>query len=253
MLITPSWSAPATIRAAMSARAGGVSAPPFDSMNLGYSTADDRANVAENERRIAAALGVETSKLRWVHQVHGNVVQHAESLPTNAPLGDTTIQGDAIVCQTPGLVCGIKVADCLPVLFAADDGSVVAAAHAGWRGLAGGVLENTVAACNIAPARLVAWLGPCIGPTMFEVGTDVRNAFCDQNRDAETAFTAKPTEGKYWCDLPKLAAQRLNRMGLTRLHQSGLCTMSDSAQFFSHRRDAITGRMAAFVWIERGE
>ncbi len=250
MLITPNWAVHPRIRAAMTTRSGGVSPSPYDSMNLGYSTADVRENVMQNERLVAEALGVQTSSLRWVHQVHGNFVHAAESLPTNEPLGATTIQGDAILCRTPGLVCGIKVADCLPVLFASDDASVVAAAHAGWRGLAGGILENTVAACNTEPARLTAWLGPCIGPTMFEVGTDVRDAFCDSDNGAAAAFIAKSSAGKFWCDLPMLAKQRLNRLGVARVHPSGLCTMSDRAQFFSHRRDAVTGRMAAFVWIE---
>jgi polyphenol oxidase len=253
VLIAPNWLAPARVRAAMTTRAGGVSTGAYDSMNLGYSTADDRANVIENERRAAAALGVRSKDMHWVYQVHGNVVHRAEALPVNEPLGATTIEGDAIVSRTPGLVCGIKIADCMPVLFAADDASVVAGAHAGWRGLASGILENTIAACETKPEKLVAWLGPCIGPTMFEVGEDVRAAFVTSDANgasANAAFVAQTTPGKYLCDLPKLAQARLRRAGVERIYTSDLCTMSDAKQFFSHRRDRITGRMAAFVWID---
>jgi polyphenol oxidase len=255
MHITPNWAVPANILAAMTTRVGGVSAAPFDSLNLGYSTADERGNVMQNERLVANALRVDASNIRWVHQVHGNVVHHAETLPENEPLGATTIQGDALVSRTPGLVCGVKVADCLPVLFAANDASVVAAAHAGWRGLSSGVLENTITAMNVAPEQIVAWLGPCIGPTMFEVGEDVRAAFIEtagehSGSTIDRAFVPRKIGAKYLCNLVALARERLRIAGVNNVFVDGACTMSEPTRFFSHRRDQYTGRMAAFVAIQ---
>ncbi len=254
MLITPNWIAPDNVRAAMSTRAGGVSAAPYDSLNLGYSTQDDRARVAENERRLAAAMRIDTASIRWVYQVHGSVVHRAESLPLNEPLGATVMEGDAIVSHTPGITCGVKVADCMPVLFAARDGSAVGAAHAGWRGLACGVLENTIAALDTPPQNLRAWLGPCIGATMFEVGEEVRTAFLDasapSSRDAvATAFAPRGARGKYLCDLVAIARERLRVAGVDEIFVDGSCTMSDSTRFFSHRRDKTSGRMAALIGI----
>ena len=249
-LITPQWSAPENVAAAMTTRVGGVSALPFDSLNLGYATVDDRASVAQNERLVAASIGVDTSAVRWVYQVHGVDVHHAEALPVNDPLGATTIQGDAIVSHTPGLVCGIKVADCMPVLFSASDGSAVGAAHAGWRGLSGGVLERTVAQMRCKAEDIVAWLGPCIGPQAFEVGDDVRQAFVDSQVEAAKFFAPRAAHGKFLCDLFGLACLRLNAIGVTQIAISGRCTFSEPESFYSHRRDKITGRMAAFVSIK---
>ncbi|MGL5002291.1 MAG: peptidoglycan editing factor PgeF, partial [Casimicrobium sp.] len=169
--------------------------------------------------------------------------------------GATTIEGDAIVSRTRGLVCGVKVADCMPVLFAADDASVVGAAHAGWRGLSSGVLENTITAMGVAPARIVAWLGPCIGATKFEVGEDVRGAFlgnglAESAGVVERAFVPLATHGKYLCDLRAIARERLRVAGVTRVSASDDCTMSEPDRYFSHRRDKTTGRMAAFIGIK---
>lgn len=253
MLIHPEWRAWPGVRAAMTTRSGGVSAPPFGELNLGYSTADLRENVVENERRTAQALGVDPAAIRWVYQVHGSQVRHAESLPVNAPLGGTEIQADAIVSRTPGLVCGIKIADCMPVLLAATDGSVVAAAHAGWRGLAAGIVENTLQAMGVSGGQVTAWLGPCIGPKAFEVGEDVREAFVSRNPSAVACFHALPrtagTSPKFLCDLAAIARQRLAAQGVTDVVASNACTFSEPERFFSHRRDRTTGRMAAFVWI----
>jgi polyphenol oxidase len=254
MLITPHWPVPDNIRAAMTTRLGGVSVAPFDSLNLGYSTVDDRSKVMKNERLVAAAMGVDASNIRWLHQVHGNVVHHAEALPTNEPLGSTTIQGDAIVSRTKGILCGVKIADCMPVLFAADDASVVAAAHAGWRGLSSGVLENTIATMDVASSRVVAWLGPCIGANSFEIGEEVRAAFLDASSVAskatiEKAFKPSENDGKYLCDLVAIARERLRVAGVTRVAVDGACTYVERERFFSHRREKTTGRMAAFVGI----
>ncbi len=233
----------------MTTRRGGVSLAPYDALNLGYATKDDRASVVENETRVARAMGVQTDAMRWVYQVHGVDVHHAESLPVNAPLGATTIPGDAIVSHTAGLVCGIKVADCMPVLFAARDGSAVGAAHAGWRGLSGGVLENTVIAMRTDPSEMVAWMGPCIGPKAFEVGEDVRDAFIRHDTRAAAHFLKRATPGKFLCDLYSIARLRLAALGINELTGGDYCSFSQPELFFSHRRNPLTGRMAAMVWI----
>lgn len=235
----------------MTTRIGGVSGAPYDAMNLGYATQDVRSSVEQNETLVAAALGVAAADIRWVYQVHGVAVHHAESLPPNVPLGSTVTSGDALVSHTPGLVCGVKVADCMPVLFAARDGSVVAAAHAGWRGLSSGVLERTVMECRVAPEQLAVWLGPCIGPQSFEVGEDVRDAFIAHDAQSAAHFVSRAEPGKFLCDLWAIARQRLSACGVTEIASSGLCTYARPDLFFSHRRDKVTGRMAAFVWIDR--
>ena len=252
-LITPNWSAPYSIRAAMTTRSGGVSAAPYDSLNLGYATRDDRDSVMQNEGLTAAALGVAEADIRWVYQVHGTDVRHAEDLPPNAPLGATGITADAVVAHTPGLVCAVKVADCMPVLFAARDGSAVAAAHAGWRGLSAGVLERTVDALRVAPDQLIAWLGPCIGPTAFEVGAEVRAAFVAHDAQSAQHFVplaSLANPDKFLCDMVAIAKQRLLAIGVIDVTGGDYCTFSQPELFFSHRRDRLTGRMAAFVWIE---
>lgn len=250
-LIRPVWAAPKGIHAAMTTRLGGVSTAPFDSLNLGYATADDRAAVTQNERLTAAALGVSDADIRWVYQVHGIDVHHAESLPENAPLGAAEIKGDAVVSHTPGLVCAVKVADCMPLLLAARDGSAVGAAHAGWRGLAAGVLERTVTALRVAPDQLVAWMGPCIGAKAFEVGEEVRAAFVAHDPLAAQYFVPGTASGKFLCDMYAIARQRLRAIGVTDVAGGEYCTFNQADLFFSHRREPITGRMAAFVWIER--
>ena len=249
-LIRPVWTAPYGVQAAMTTRLGGVSVAPYDSLNLGYATADDRAAVTQNERLTAVALGVAEADFRWAYQVHGIEVHHAEFLSANAPLGATGIKGDAVVSHTPGLVCAVKIADCMPVLFAARDGSAVAAAHAGWRGLSGGVLERTVAELRVAPEQLVAWMGPCIGPTAFEVGEEVRAAFVAHDPLAALHVVPRETPGKFLCDMYSIAKQRLSTIGVTDVAGGEYCTFSQADLFFSYRREPITGRMAAFVWIE---
>ncbi len=254
MYISPDWPAPVSVRALMTTRQGGVSHAPFDSMNLGYSTADPAENVVANEARLAAELKVDAAALRWVRQVHGSVVKHAELLPFNAPLGATSVEADAIVSRTRGLFCGIKIADCMPVLMTSKSGDVVAAAHAGWRGLAGGIVENTLAEMQVSPGAVIAWLGPCIGAQQFEVGNDVRDEFfaattAQTQLVVQQAFTPLATHGKFLCDLRAIAKAKLNAAGVNEIYISYECTMSDQIRFFSHRRDKITGRMAAVVGI----
>lgn len=228
----------------MTTRAGGVSAPPFDSLNLGRSGGDERAAVDENRRRFEAALGVPTRYLSQVHCTRVARLTHADTASSEA---------DAAVTTEPGLACTMMVADCLPVLFAAPEARGVGAAHAGWRGLATGVLEATVqalceaAAC--APQDLSAWLGPCIGPRQFEVGAEVRAAF--GVAAAQRFVERRRADGalRWLADLPGLARDRLRAAGVTQVSGGTWCTVEDPLRFFSFRRDRITGRMAAAVWI----
>ena len=240
--LLPDWPAPRGVRALVTTRAGGLSAAPWAGLNLGTAVGDDPATVAANRRLLAALLPHEP---RWLRQVHGTGVVDAGTVGSPAP------EADAAFTRTPGVVCVVQMADCLPVLLAARDGSAVAAAHAGWRGLAGGVLENTVAALGVPPHRLVAWLGPAIGPERFEVGEEVRTAFIAGGDTAAGAFRpAGP--GKWMADLFALARLRLTGLGVEQVYGGGLCTSSDPARFYSHRRDRTTGRHAALVWIEPG-
>ena len=244
--IVPDWPAPARVGALVTTRRGGVSAGPLAAMNLGRTGRDEASALAENRRRLAVFL---PSPPRWLDQVHGTAVatltRDSANLP--APVADA-----AVTCERD-VVCAILTADCLPVLFADRAGVAVGIAHAGWRGLAAGVLEATVAALSALGARredLVAWLGPAIGPTRFEVGADVRDAFC-ANDDGATACFASHGQAKWHADLYELARRRLTRSGVTQVSGSGCCTFTDEAHFFSHRRDPRTGRMAALVWLAR--
>lgn len=238
--LVPRWEVPPAVRSLVTTRRGGVSLPPYDSLNLGTAVGDDPEAVAENRARFVALL---PAPPRWLRQVHGNAVVEADRV--TAP-----VEADASFTRTPGVVCAVQMADCMPVLLAADDGSVVAAAHAGWRGLAAGVLENTVTSMCTEPRRLRAWLGPAIGPARFEVGDDVRRAFLAHSSEAAPAFSPH-TPGKWLADLPRLATQRLRSAGVERITTSDLCTMSRPDIFFSHRRDRVSGRMAAVIWIDR--
>lgn len=247
-LIRPDWPAPAAVHAACTTRRGGVSVGAWAGLNLGRSGGDDAAAVSENRRRLSEALALPAAPC-WIRQVHGVRVAR---LPQDAPHGDAGPEADAVFTTQPGVVCAVQAADCLPVLFCDDAGSVVAAAHAGWRGLAAGVLERTVAALPVPPARLMAWLGPAIGPEAFEVGEEVRAAFVAADAQSAQAFRPGPAPGKHYADLWLLARQRLRGAGVSRISGGGLSTHADAARFYSFRRDGITGRMAALVWLEPG-
>lgn len=240
--IHPDWPAPTRVRAACTTRGGGVSIGAYAGLNLGRGSGDDPAAVDENRRRLAAGLALPQAPA-WIHQVHGRRVVE---LP-----GDE-VHPDADACWTRqrGVVCAVQAADCLPVLFCDDAGSVVAAAHAGWRGLAGGVLEATVAALPVPASSLMAWLGPAIGPEAFEVGAEVRAAFVAEDAEAASAFRSVSAAGKYHADLFMLARQRLARAGVLRVSGGGISTHADPARFYSFRRDGVCGRMAALVWLD---
>ncbi|HEY6824691.1 MAG TPA: peptidoglycan editing factor PgeF [Steroidobacteraceae bacterium] len=249
-VLTPEWPAPGNVHAVFTLRGGGVSAPPFDSLNVGAHVGDEVQAVEQNRRLIRAALRLPAEPV-WMEQVHGVEVL---DLDVEVAQGDAANAGipsaDAAITRSAGRVCVVQVADCLPVLLAARDGSAVAAAHAGWRGLAAGVLEATVRRLGVEPARLIAWLGPGIGAAHFEVGEEVRSAFVAQDAAAARAFRGNP-RGRWQCDLVILARARLAALGVTAVFGGEWCTYADAARFFSYRRDGRCGRMAALIWREQ--
>lgn len=240
--ITPDWPAHPRVRAFVTARAGGTSVGPYASFNIGDLTADDPAAVTENKRRLAALV---PGPVRWLRQVHGPRVVQGDDV-------SGLVEADASFTFTERVVCAVKIADCMPVLLADRNGTRVGIAHAGWRGLAAGVVENTVAALKTPPGDLLAFLGPAIGPDVFEVGDEVRQAFCDVDAAAAAAF--KPHgPGKWLADLFALGRQRLARCGVQAVYGGGLCTHSNPERFYSHRRNPVTGRMAALIWLDAGD
>ncbi|WP_343554884.1 purine nucleoside phosphorylase YfiH [Pantoea sp.] len=237
--IIPNWPAPQRVRACSTTRLGGVSAAPWNSLNLGTHVGDVEAHVVQNRQRVVEQLAL-AAMPQWLDQVHG---QDVVRLPADARLP----RADAAITRESGVVCAVMTADCLPVLFCSKDGSEVAAAHAGWRGLCNGVLEQTLAQFHCSPADIHAWLGPAIGPLAFEVGAEVRSAFMAVDAQAKAAF--RPAGEKYFADIWLLARQRLQAAGVHSITASSRCTFQQSADFFSFRRDGITGRMATLVWL----
>jgi polyphenol oxidase len=242
--LRPDWPAPGNVRAVFTLRGGGVSVGPCASLNVATHVQDDPQAVAENRRRIAAAFALPSEPV-WLTQVHG-----ARVLRLDADTGSGA-EADGVVSAQTGQVCVIQVADCLPVLFAARDGSVVGAAHAGWRGLAAGVLERTVEALEVPPAQLLAWIGPGISAAKFEVGVEVRDALVGAaGAAAQAAAAFIPNIRRRWqCDLVALTRQRLATLGVRDVHGGRWCTFADAGNFFSHRRDGRSGRMAALIWL----
>lgn len=240
-LIIPDWPAPSGIRAACTTRRGGVSNAPWDTLNLGAHVGDAQQAVEQNRTIVGEQLGLGAGRFGWLNQVHGTDVVE---LPATGQ-----VRADASVTSRAGDVCVVMTADCLPVLFCDASGSRVAAAHAGWRGLADGVLEQTVARFG-NPASLLAWLGPAIGPDRFEVGPEVREVFLMNDPLAASAFVPSPVrEGHYLADIYTLARQRLAAAGVLQVYGGGFCTVTDQERFFSYRRDGQTGRMASLITI----
>ena len=243
--IIPDWPAPRNVHALQTTRNGGMSSTPYDSLNLGDHVGDTPLAVARNRMLLEPLL---PSEPVWLKQVHGTVVANAHD-------ADCWPEADACVSSRAGAVCVVMTADCLPVLLCDEQGSMVGAVHAGWRGLCDGVIEQAVRTMNVQPATLMAWLGPAIGSRKFEVGEEVRAAFIARQPQAVAAFSPSPgvlTQGedeKYLADIYRLARLRLNALGITRIYGGGLCTYTDEERFFSYRRDGVTGRTGTFIWL----
>ena len=244
MLLQVRWPAPQRVRTFSTTRLGGVSVAPFTGLNLSTSTGDQHAAVAQNITLLARAAGLPHTPA-WPRQVHGTRAVEAAMVVDPAP------EADAVFTSEAGRVCSVRTADCLPVLLCDREGSSVAAVHAGWRGLAAGVLEHTISSLPSTPERLMAWLGPAIGPLAFEVGLEVREAFLDADPGAAACFQPSPA-GRWLADLYALARLRLERAGVSSVHGGGLCTRADARLFFSYRRDGVTGRLASGIWIDPG-
>jgi YfiH family protein len=238
--IIPDWPAPPNVHAAATTRTGGVSTGPYASLNLGAHVGDDPEAVRENRRRVRNVLGL-THEPAWLNQVHGRNVVAASAYPEPPA-------ADASFALAPGPACVVMTADCLPVVFCDEAGTRVAAAHAGWRGLADGVLEATVAALQTSPSRLLAWLGPAIEPAAFEVGPEVRERFMQADEAAAVAF-APNERGRWQADIYTLARLALRRIGITRIYGGEFACFADRERFFSYRRDTQTGRMATLIWL----
>lgn len=237
-LLFPDWPAPASVRACVTTCEGGVSAAPYASLNLGAHVGDDPQSVVQNRLRLTAHFGILPA---WLNQVHGVHVVDAD--PTRV------LEADASWTTTPGIACTAMTADCLPALFCNRAGTQVAAAHAGWRGLAAGVLEATVNSFSEPPEQVMGWLGPAIGPRRFEVGAEVRETFMATHPHAADAFVPGAAPGKFLADIYALARIRLAAVGVTAVYGGGWCTVEDE-RFFSYRRASVTGRFASLVWLE---
>ncbi len=236
-LLIPDWPAPARVRSCITTRAGGVSLPPFDSFNLGTHVGDEPHAVAENRQRLSAELGC---KPAWLQQVHGIEVVEADPR--------CVAEADASWTATPGIASAVLTADCLPVLFCDLNATRVASAHAGWRGLAGGVLEATLASLALPAEQIMVWLGPAIGAQAFEVGAEVREAFLSSHAQAAQAFLPSQNSGRFIADIYQLARIRLAACGVTAVYGGGGCTFTDP-RFFSYRRQPRTGRFASLIWL----
>jgi polyphenol oxidase len=246
-LITPNWPAPANVKALQSTRTGGISLEPYNSLNLGSHVNDNPIHVAQNRQLLSQFL---PSEPVWLNQVHGvSVVDAAQT--TCIP------DADASFTTHKNVVCVTMTADCLPILLCDTAGTLVSSIHAGWRSLCDGVIEATVEKLLAKPADLMAWLGPAIGPNAFEVGGEVREQFMAKDAKAELAFKThgdNQEQNKWLCDIDKIATQRLNNLGITQIYGGGIdqdfCTFTEKDQFFSFRRDGVTGRMATLIWLE---
>ena len=246
--IVPQWDVPATVVALVTTRSGGLSKPPFDSFNLARHVKDNATAVDANRALLQGLLG-EDIHLQWLEQVHGTQIVHAER-------GAGECQGDAVYIDAPGLAGAVLTADCLPVFFAARDGGSVAVAHAGWRGLADGILERTLACFSLPVSEVIVWMGPAIGPCHFEVGAEVRDIFLSSTDDGQLrslldaeGFRPTANTGKYLADLYALARLKLLAAGVVAVSGGGGCTYCDVEHFYSYRRDGATGRMASVIGL----
>lgn len=238
--VAPDWPAPANVHGFVTTRHGGVSTGEYASLNLGQSSGDEPAHVARNRAIVRRQL---PSEPRWLAQVHEAAVADLDRVdPAEIPRADAAVTG------TPGTVAVVLTADCMPLFLCDSSGRRIGLAHAGWRGMSAGVIENAIAALDCAPAEVLAWMGPAIGPEAFEVGGEVREAFLARDPGAGLAFVPHG-DGKYMADLYALARRRLGLAGVRRIHGGGFCTYRDEARFFSYRRVKASGRMGAFAWL----
>ncbi|MFV0450087.1 MAG: peptidoglycan editing factor PgeF [Vibrio sp.] len=238
--ITPNWNAPKQIKAFASTRIGGLSKAPYAGLNLGMHVGDDPILVQRNRELLQQQTQMPSSPL-WLNQTHSTVVLNV-SEPTN-----DVLDADGVITSSPNVVCSAMTADCLPVLITNTSGTQVAAVHAGWRGLAGGIVENALQQFS---DNVMLWLGPAIGPQAFEVGEDVLQAFLDYDSKAGCAFVAGKQDGKWWANMASLTRLRMAKLGIDQVFDSELCTYQDPQRFYSYRRDGVTGRQATFIWIE---
>ena len=240
--IKPDWPLPENIQAISTTRQGGVSLPPYASLNFGLHVDDVEAHVLENRRYLCDSLSLPEEPF-WLDQTHSTVVVDVDS-------NNCETVADASISRQLGKVCVVMTADCLPVLLSSKEGTVIAAAHAGWRGLNDGILEATISKMEVATQDLYAWLGPAIGSERFEVGTEVRRAFLANNFESEKAFKPGLVKGKWLADIYSLARIRLNALGVVNIYGGGFCTYTDKERFFSYRREKKTGRMASLIWMK---
>lgn len=238
--ILPNWPAPKNVHALSSTRAGGVSPQPYAGLNLGMHVGDDPTLVQRNRDWLQQQSGMPVAPV-WLNQTHSTQVVHV-----SAPTGQI-LDADGVWTDNVNVVCSAMTADCLPVLMTNTQGTQIAAVHAGWRGLAGGIIENALT--RFAGQDVLLWLGPAIGPEAFEVGEDVVAAFCADHPEAERAFRPGREMGKWWADMNLLVRLRLARLGIDTIFDNGLCTFKDAERFYSYRRDGVTGRQASFIWI----
>jgi YfiH family protein len=229
------------VKSIVTTRHGGVSQDPYAGFNLADHVGDEPEAVSENRNRLRTELELPAEPV-WLQQVHGTRVIDAGASPTD-------VECDGSIAFVPGVVCAVMTADCLPVLLTDMQGTRVAALHAGWRGLAAGIIERGIEALDISPGQLLAYLGPAIGPDAFEVGGEVRRVFCDHSPEAATAFQPAGRD-KWMADIYRLAHQRLNAKGLNKIYGGGRCTFREETDFFSYRRDKSCGRMASLIWID---
>lgn len=240
--LVPDWPAPGHVKALITTRQGGVSRPPYESLNLAQHVGDDPVAVVRNRAQLRETCGLPEEPF-WLHQVHGcRVADSASERPG--------CEADAVLSRQPGRICAVLTADCLPVLMTDRDGRAVCAVHAGWRGLASGVVESAVSHLPSPPEGLLVWLGPAIGPDAFEVGDEVRETFVEQCVEDEQAFR-KNGRGRWLADIYQLARLRLRRLGVGYVGGGGYCTWTQSSLFYSYRREGVTGRMASLIWLDR--
>ncbi|RSD29970.1 peptidoglycan editing factor PgeF [Vibrio pectenicida] len=240
-MIIPNWPAPARVRSFSSTRNQGFSSGTYRGLNLGGHVGDDATDVKNNRRWLVENSSMPTTPI-WLNQTHSTTVTEV------AESNDVTLNADGLFTREAGLVCSVMTADCLPVLLSNASGSQIAAVHAGWRGLASGIIEQAVAKFQ---GQVMAWIGPAIGATAFEVGEDVFEAFVSIDPSATNAFKRIGMSGKWLADMNMLATQRLNKVGVLDVYYSDMCTYADPERFFSYRRDGVTGRQATFIWIEK--